>query len=109
MATTHYRPPLQAPTRSRDHGAGVSSVASGDGYHGGTTATISQYLTTHQDAMGGIWNGLAGNASNITAGVLADDLTKVTNGCLAMAHGLGLGRPPNGASARRRRSADQIW
>jgi uncharacterized protein YukE len=65
-------------------------------------AIVQQYLTTHQDVMGVVWNGPAGTSSNTTAGILADDLNKTTQGCLRMAHGLG-----NAASLVEQHEIDQ--
>ena len=52
-------------------------------------ALVQQYLATHQDAMGAIWQGPAGTASMTTAGHLERELRTTTDGLLGMAHGLG--------------------
>ncbi len=52
-------------------------------------ALVQQYLATHQDAMGAIWQGPAGMASMTTAGHLEQELRQTTDGLQGMAHGLG--------------------
>lgn len=50
---------------------------------------VEQYLSTHQDAMGVVWQGPAGIASMTSAQHLRDQLFQTTDGLNGMAHGLG--------------------
>ncbi len=52
-------------------------------------ALVEQYLNTHADAMGAVWQGPAGMASMTTAHHLRDQLMKTTDGLTGMAQGLG--------------------
>ena len=66
-----------------------STKAEMENYVAEANALVHQYLATHQDAMGSVWQGPAGMASMTTAGHLQQELTQTTEGLQGMAHGLG--------------------
>ncbi len=60
-----------------------------ENYIGEANELIQGYVSTHQDAMGAVWNGPAGAASMATSAHLEHELRQTTDGLQGMAHGLG--------------------